>query len=362
MFTSKTKRELDSVNKELQEAKGIIAALNKSMASIRFTPDGTIIDANDLFLRAMGYRREDIIGKHHRIFCSADYVASRDYQQFWSKLSAGEFFSGEIERVTASGQCLHLEATYNPILDREGKVSFVIKFASDVSRKFELAKAVQTQREALHEQVLSVSGSLVETASAIKGVAEQSLQISRMTDGILSETRSTVQIVEAANQQIQELSGITSETNSQLGFLLDKSKTIGNITSTIKDIADQTNLLALNAAIEAARAGETGRGFAVVADEVRKLSERTARATEEASLAINEVQSLIEVNSRQINAAEGKTQITRETFGQAAGSLGSVMSEITSIRSIIQDAVAATEQQSTVIGSIKDTVGQMADI
>ncbi len=361
MFDSRIKQELASVRKELQEANSIIAALNKSMASIRFTTDGTIIDANDLFLKAMGYRREEIVGKHHRTLCTAEYAASQEYQQFWRKLAAGEFFAGEFERVTSKGKSIHLEATYNPILDSQGKVSFVIKFAADVTRKFELAKVAQSQREALQQRVLSVSNSLVDTASAIQEAAQQSLQVARLTDRILSETRSTVDIVEAANRQIQDLSGITTETNSRLGNLLEKSKTISTITSTIKEIADQTNLLALNAAIEAARAGETGRGFAVVADEVRKLSERTARATEEASRTVNEVQSLIEVNSRQINAAEAKAQATRDAFAQAAGSLASVMNEISSIRSIIQEAATATERQSVAIAQIKDTVGQMTN-
>lgn len=362
MFNGKTKKELAHTKNELQELKSIIAALNKSMASIRFNPDGIITEVNDIFLRVMGYRREDIIGKHHRIFCSIDYARTPDYQVFWHKLQSGDFYAGEIERITANGESIHLEATYNPVFDENHKVVFVIKFASDVTEKFKLTQEAQSKREALHQSVVSISESLSEISTTINMVADKSNNISNLTDEIIHETQSTVDIVNIANQDMQELAKITTASNDQLSDLLEKSKTIGGITLNIKEIADQTNLLALNAAIEAARAGETGRGFAVVADEVRKLSERTAKATEEASQAINEVQTLIEENSNQTNAAQNKAIETKNIFEQAANSLKSVMNEITSIRGIIEETAVATEEQSTAIASVSDTVEQISRI
>lgn len=360
MFNNKVKQELIETKKSLFEARSIIEALNKSMACIKFDTHGNIVDANDIFLGVMGYRREDIIGENHKIFCSSEHIKSQEYNIFWENLRAGNFYAGEVERLTSHGDIVHLEATYNPVLDEDGKVIFVIKFATNVTVKYNLMNEAQTKREILKHNVVTIAENLNEISSTVNGVAEKSSNISLLTEEIIDVTHGTVSIVKTANDEMQDLASITTFAKNHLEDLLEKSKKIGSITSTIKEIADQTNLLALNAAIEAARAGETGRGFAVVADEVRKLSERTARATEEASQAINDVQLLIDVNSNQINTAQDKALETKSTFEKALNSLMHVAKEMKSIQEIITETAVATEQQSTAIASVTKTVDQIA--
>lgn len=112
---------------------GKMAAVDKAQAVIEFNLDGTIITANKNFLGATGYSLSEIQGKHHRIFCDPAYANSQDYKKFWAQLNRGEFDSGEYKRFTKSGQEFWINASYNPILDSEGKVIKVVKFATDVT-------------------------------------------------------------------------------------------------------------------------------------------------------------------------------------------------------------------------------------
>src|SRR6056297_2515301 len=102
------------------------------MAVISFTPDGTIIDANRNFLDTVGYSLDQVRGKHHRLFC--DEAFYREHPDFWSALADGAFRSGKFRRFRSNGQEVWLEATYNPILDEDGRVEKVIKFATDITK------------------------------------------------------------------------------------------------------------------------------------------------------------------------------------------------------------------------------------
>ena len=111
-------------------------AINRSNAIIYFDLNGFILGVNSIFLETMGYKdgeHEKIIGKHHSIFVSPEYVKSDEYIKFWETLRAGKFFEGEFERVKVDGNLIYLQATYNPILNEDGEVTKIMKIASDVS-------------------------------------------------------------------------------------------------------------------------------------------------------------------------------------------------------------------------------------
>lgn len=116
-----------------QELEGQMGAINASNAYIEFQPDGTIISANDLFLRTMRYSRTDIEGKHHRMLCEPSYTQSREYENFWNNLRRGEPQIGEVKRKTRDGVDIWLQANYTPVKDEKGNVVKVIKLATDVT-------------------------------------------------------------------------------------------------------------------------------------------------------------------------------------------------------------------------------------
>ena len=87
----------------------LIKAIRRSMALIEFTPDGNILAASEPFCRLMGYQEDDLLGKHHRIFCTAEHAASGAYQAFWQSLAAGKGLSDRFSRVDSQGREIWLE-------------------------------------------------------------------------------------------------------------------------------------------------------------------------------------------------------------------------------------------------------------
>ncbi|SEE86861.1 methyl-accepting chemotaxis sensory transducer with Pas/Pac sensor [Pseudomonas migulae] len=302
------KYALDVTEKVTQEAltRSKLAALDRAMAVIEFDLTGNILSANDNFLHTMGYGLNELKGKQHRLFCEASLINSSDYSDFWRRLNAGEFFSGQFKRIGKNGRVVWLEATYNPVYDADGKLSKIVKFASDITERIE--RFEEDSRGASRAYHISAE---------TEKVAEQGAQV-------IQETAREM-------RQIAEKIGASAKLVGQLG---DRSEQITAIVNTIRGIADQTNLLALNAAIEAARAGDQGRGFAVVADEVRQLAGRTSRSTAEIAEMIGKILS-------ETRDAVSSMNATLEGAQRGVGLADQAGSVILQIRSGTSDAVEA---------------------
>nr|WP_085720801.1 PAS domain-containing methyl-accepting chemotaxis protein [Pseudomonas sp. B22(2017)] len=247
-----------------REHESLIKALMRSTAVIEFDLDGTILTANDRFLGAVGYRLEQIRGKHHRIFCEPEEANSAGYQAFWDKLRRGEYVADRFKRIDAHGRVVWLEASYNPIFDAHDVLYKVVKFATVITDQVNQEQAVAEAADVAYNTSLGTDSS----ARKATDVVTQSVSVMRGLEASMQEAAEGIQALDT------------------------QSRVIGSIIKTISDIAGQTNLLALNAAIEAARAGEQGRGFAVVADEVRQLASRTSTATEEIARVVQQNEQL----------------------------------------------------------------------
>lgn len=283
------------VNKA-RENESFINALLRSTAVIEFDLGGHVLKANQSFLQEMGYSQDQILGKHHSLFCDPKFAATEDYKAFWKRLNNGEFVADRFKRLNSRGDEVWLEATYNPVHDTQGKLYKVVKFATVITD--------QVHREA-----------------EISVAAGTAFEISQRTD--VSAQRGAAVI----NNTVETMNGIADQMLSAshgMEALGKQSLLISTIVQTIGGIAQQTNLLALNAAIEAARAGEQGRGFAVVADEVRQLAGRTSTATEEIVAVVQQNQKLVDDVVKDM----GSTRVQAEQGLSLANQAGSVIVEI----------------------------------
>ncbi len=127
----------DVTQAKLQQAEyeGKVQAIDRSQAVIEFAPDGTVLSANENFLKIFGYTLDEVAGRHHRLFCEPGYAGTPEYAAFWQKLGRGEYDAGEFKRVAKDGSEIWLQASYNPILDVHGKPRKVVKFASDITKE-----------------------------------------------------------------------------------------------------------------------------------------------------------------------------------------------------------------------------------
>ncbi|CAM2989632.1 methyl-accepting chemotaxis protein [Pseudoalteromonas atlantica] len=151
----KDNAKVEELERQLNESKSVLSAIYNHVAYIEFTPEGKILDANELFLDTVGYKREEVIGKHHRIFCDSDYAKSSEYSQFWQALQGANSTSGTFMRFNANGEKLWLEATYFPV-EVNGVVTKVIKIASDITKNYVQRKSQEALTEALDKALATI--------------------------------------------------------------------------------------------------------------------------------------------------------------------------------------------------------------
>ena len=320
-----------------------LSALDRSQAVIEFAPDGTVLGANRNFLAAMGYGLDEVRGRHHGMFVDPAQRRGEEYGRFWADLARGEYRAGQFKRVAKGGREVWIEASYNPILDPDGKPFKVVKYAADVTAQVSL---------------LSELKSLIDrNFGEIDGAIERSAEQARLAARTVHETTGNVQVMAASAEElaasVREIATMMSRSNAATASahaqtceadaairrLAETSASMGGIIALIRDIAGRINLLSLNATIESARAGEAGKGFAVVAGEVKNLARQAATATNQIAREVERLQAV---------------------SGQVVDALGGVGQSIEAVREYVCATATAVEQQSTVTQELSDRMQSTA--
>jgi methyl-accepting chemotaxis protein len=289
------------------------------------------------------------------MFVEPAYRDSPEYKAFWEKLRRGEYQAAQFKRIGKAGRIVWIEASYNPIFDPNGKPYKVVKYATDVTHQVALLDSLKKLIDVNFTEINGAIGrstdqaseaahAAVETSSNVQMVASAAEEL----DASIREIALSMAKSKAATDRVNERADVADQATARL---VEAAKAMGGVVDLIQTIAGQINLLVLNATIESARAGEAGKGFAVVATEVKNLANQAARATEQISTEIENVQAV----SSEVVSALADIRKSIETVSEyVSGTAGAVDEQSAVTRSLSSNMQGASMAVETITANVSE--------
>ena len=401
--------------KQVDDVAAVMVAAKRNQAVIEMDIEGKILDANDNFLKVMGYSLGEIVGQHHRLFVDRDYAASSDYAEFWRKLGAGQFVADKFARVAKDGQRVILMATYSPIVGPDGKPYKVVKFASDITAAEEMtAEAERRRANAAAEQadVVKATGAGLSALSSgnlsfriTEEFSGEYAQLKLDFNAAMASLEETMGVITSNAQAMQTGAGEISQaaddlsrrTEQQAATLEETAAALDEITATVRRTAEgaqratvvvtdarqdaEASGLVVSKAVSAM--GEIERSADQISQIIGVIDEiafqtnllalnagvEAARAGDAGrgfAVVASEVRALAQRSAEAakeikalISASTGQVKEGVTLVGQTGQALGAIVGRVSEINNLMAEINASAQEQATALGQVNTAVNQM---
>jgi methyl-accepting chemotaxis protein len=316
-----------------EEQAGRLSAMEENFAIISFKPDGTILHANKNFLDALGYTLEEVVGKHHRIFCNKTYITSIEYTKFWENLNSGLSNINEFERIKKDGTSIWIQASYTPVKNSNGKVIRIVKFAQDIT---DSKKVIDSVKESINIAKTGIMDQTIKESTKNEAIEELKDGINELFSIVSSKVAGDLNEITKALESFQKL---------DFSHRITKSK--GETAGGLNNLANVVNEMLVENKANGLTLDESSNVLLQNVDILNQNSNEAAASLEETAAALEEITSNISQNTNSIvKMASFANQVTlsanegKELAQQTTTSMNEIDVEVNAIN----DAITIIDQ------------------
>ena len=316
-----------------EEESGRLVAMDENFAIISFKPDGTIIHANDNFLNVLGYKLNEVVGNHHKMFCDKKYITTQDYSDFWKNLANGISQINEFERIRKDGSSVWIQASYTPVKNKSGKVIRVVKFAQDITDA---------------KKVITAVNNAVNLAK--RGIMKQTITDTTKNEGIENLKNGVNDLFKIVSEKVNgDLNKISDALASfqKLNFTHRVTGELGEVAVGLNNLANVVNDMLVENKANGLTLDQGSDLLLKNVDKLNQSSNEAAASLEETAAALEEITSNIRNNTENIaKMANYSSNVTNSasTGENLANKTTLAMDEINEQVKSINEAISVIDQ------------------
>lgn len=397
--------EITDAEIERQNARGVVGAIDGAFAYLEFDPTGKILVANDQLLSTVGYRRDEVIGQHHRMFVPAAQASSREYAQLWEDLRNGKTLSGVYHCIGKNGNDIWFQAAYAPVKDDVGRVFKVIKIATNItqaetasmdlkSKVGQILQVVQAASQGDLTQEVSVNGqdpigqlgeglskfftnlrtniaTIGENATALAGASEELSAVSSQMSSNASQTASQAMIVSTATEEVNANVSVVAtgvdELNAAIREIAKNASDAARVSQQAVSITSQTNNTIAKLGDSSLEIGKVVNVITSIAEQTNLLAlnatieaARAGEAGKGFAVVANEVKELAKETAKATEDISRKIETIQTDTNGAIEAIQQISEVINQINDISNTIASAVEEQTATANEMGRNVSEAA--